>query len=285
MRDSSVRFVILAALLGLVGIAFSLPMKDEHDVGNRLAALSLKDAKPSAASSTHPSGSPSKQMEVDHSDSAGFKYAIASPTTRTSHVPDVYTHHFIDPHAHHPEHVTKWTNSLDHQYYKGNMYHNVYQNEKSRAKVAAEGVHHIMNGRPVRLALHDGVQVLHTPGKMDAALDAHFKDNIHEIVSNSNHDEPFRINPPRNKAGRTLSADQSKGLQMHLDGKVAEARLMKDQLGYLTKKRYDPKTGMLREVRIPPSFGYTRSEREMRKHESYKAKQRKRNKQARAKPY
>jgi hypothetical protein len=222
---------------------------------------------------------------VRHAYPAAYEYAITHPASRVTYKPRTYGHQFIDPHYHHPDKVQAFTNALDKDYHKATKEHYEYERDKSKAKVASQAFHHIMNGRPVRLALHDGVQVLHTPGKMDAALDAHFKDNIHEIVSNSNHDEPFRINPPRNKAGRTLSADQRKGLQMHLDGKVAEARLMKDQLGYLTKKRYDPKTGMLREVRIPPSFAYTRSEREMMKHESYKAKQRKRNKQARAKPY
>jgi hypothetical protein len=131
------------------------------------------------------------------------------------------------------------------------MQDHTHRKQKSQAKVASLGLEHIINGRPVRLALHEGVQLLHQPGQenMDAALKAHANDHIHQIEHAGNHEEPFRLTSPRNKANTPLSLEQKFALKDELNSKVNLAKNMQQEFKDMTKKRYDNLHGKWIETR------------------------------------
>jgi hypothetical protein len=193
---------------------------------------------------------------VRHAYPAAYEYAITHPASRVTYKPRTYGHQFIDPHYHHPSKVQAFTNALDKDYYKGTKEHYEYERDKSKAKVAAQALHHIMNGRPVRTVLHDGVKVLHQPGPKNkkAALDAHHNDQIHSIVHNGFYDDPFVMVPPRNKADRPLSRTKRKALHSFLDDRVAVAQHIDTRTKTLTPKKIDPSTGTLMETKRKPSL-------------------------------
>jgi hypothetical protein len=252
MRPWPSLLLVLIAMLGLTGKSNSLPVAgDNHDMGKQSAATSPADQHPSTSSTTHHQASSPQLMNVDHKAPANDgRYATSSPATGHTALPQRYNGMMIDPNIHHPDKVKKKTKGFHYEYEDGEMDHYPYLKELSKAKVASEGLHHIINGRPVRVALEDGVEVLHQPGPENkkAALDAHFKDNIHQIERTNNHHTPFRIVPPRNPAGKPLSEEESKALQTRLKDTTAHARLMRDREKKLPAKRYDAKTNTLRKV-------------------------------------
>jgi hypothetical protein len=255
MRVRQASLLTLVAMLAFVSISYSLPVTGDHrNTGKQVSTSSLANEHNSASSSTHHPGSFSSEP-TNKGPAADFKYVMSSPTHPGSFAPQPHHKVLIRPDVHHPDKVGKLMQGIHDQYQRGELDPFPAQKEMSKARVASESLQHLMNGRPVRVALHRGINILHQPGQenRNAAMDAHFKDNIHEISTTGSHNDPFRINEPRNPTGKPLSAEQSSALQKHLNDKVAESKMMRNHFRAFTKKPVEVEKETQRIGRLHPS--------------------------------